>query len=71
MDIKKIIENHKNTRKVGSDSYSTVYSVLENNNVEVARLRLTGEEISIKFNYNSYISHIEKVLTAILEGGEE
>ena len=71
MDIKKIIENHKNIRKVGSDSYSTVYSVLENNNLEVARLRLTGEEISIKFNYNSYISHIEKVLTAILEGGEE
>ena len=71
MDIKKIIEKHKNIKKVGSDSYSTVYSVIENNNLEVARLRLTGEEISIKFNDNSYISHIEKVLTAILEGGEE
>lgn len=71
MNIKEIIENHKNIRKVGSDSYSTVYSVLENNNLEVARLRLTGEEISIKFNGNAYIHHVEKVLTAILEGGEE
>jgi hypothetical protein len=71
MNIKKIIENHKNIKEVGSDSYSTVYSVLENDSFEVARLRLTGKEISIKFNDNAYISHLEKVLTAILEGGEE
>ena len=71
MNIKEIIENHRNTKLVGSDSYSTVYSVLENDSFEVARLRLTGKEISIKFNDNAYTSHLEKVLTAILEGGEE
>jgi len=71
MDIKEVIENHKNIKKVGSDSHSTVYSVLEKRGFEVARLRLTGNEISMKFNDNANISHVEKVLTAILEGGEE
>lgn len=71
MNIKEIIENHSNIKLVGNDSYSTIYDVLENNNFSVARLRITGKEISIKFNDNANISHVEKVLTAILEGGEE
>ena len=71
MNIKEIIENHSNIKLVGSDCYSTFYDVLEKGIVPVARIQVTGEsEINIKFNHYTNISHIDGILTAILEGGE-
>ena len=70
MNIKEKIENHDNIKYVGSDSYSTYYDVIDKQNISVIRIKLTGEEINIQFSDYAFVSHIEKVLTAILEGGE-
>ena len=70
MNIKEKIENHDNIKYVGSDSYSTYYDVIDKQNISVIRIKLTGEEINIQFSDYAFVNHIEKVLTAILEGGE-
>ena len=70
MNIKEKIENHENTKYVGADSYSTYYDVIDKHNISVIKIKLTGEEISIQFSDYAFVNHIEKVLTAILEGGE-
>ena len=70
MNIKEIIENHENIKYVGADSYSTYYDVIDKQNISVIRIKLTGEEINIQFSDYAFVNHIEKVLTAILEGGE-
>ena len=69
MNIKEKIENHDNIKYVGSDSYSTYYDVIDKQNISVIRIKLTGEEINIQFSDYAFVSHLEKVLTAILEGG--
>ena len=70
MNIKEKIENHDNIKYVGSDSYSTYYDVIDKQDIPVVRIKLTGEEINIQFSDYAFVNHIEKVLTAILEGGE-
>ena len=70
MNIKEKIETHENIKYVGADSYSTYYDVIDKQDIPVVRIKLTGEEINIQFSDYAFVNHIEKVLTAILEGGE-
>ena len=69
MNIKEKIETHENIKYVGADSYSTYYDVIDKQDIPVVRIKLTGEEINIQFSDYAFVNHIEKVLTAILEGG--
>ena len=73
MDINELIRENENIRLKGVDHYSdtTYYNLYEDSKYPVIIAKITvsnNKFIGIHFTEDSYVSHIENVVKAILKG---
>ena len=73
MNINKLIKGDKNIITKGVDSYTdtTYYDLYEEDRYPVILAKITVSDnrfIGIQFTEDSYVSHVEHVIKAILKG---
>lgn len=73
MDINELIRENENIRLKGVDNYTntTYYNLYEDGKYPVIIAKITvsnNKFIGINFTEDSYVSHIENVVKAILKG---